>query len=202
MMGTMVPPADPTDIELKIAAQSGLSAEDVLRARELPLPEAPAEYGRRARIMAHWLLKIAEEMEPTRHDQAVLNRMWAASKPARDVERRALAAEVVTEHAEAYRTAPQARAAQRLCGSLGARVDAAFATLEPEHVLALFVRYEPGRGKRTSAGRGKGKLSAAGVVAELNRLARWPLGRNLSPHAIGNAVAQSKSTREPDAPIE
>ena len=50
----------------------------------------------------------------------------------------------------------------------------------------LLVRYTASKGKRTSAGKGHGKLSAEEIVVKLNALVRAPLGKQLNYRSIQN----------------
>ncbi len=117
-----------------------------------------------------------------------LKRIVAAGMP-RIGEGVALAHRLIVMHAE--RKAPltggmnDADLAVMLCSALTSNVHEAFGKLKPEMVVPLLARYT-----RTKD-RTKLKITAAGILVELNRAARWPLGKALKAGGVGNAVRRN-----------
>ncbi|HEY5373510.1 MAG TPA: hypothetical protein VIK01_07470 [Polyangiaceae bacterium] len=83
---------------------------------------------------------------------------------------------------------------EALVNDLIANVEPNFWSLKT-HLRAveeLLADYKPDVGRRTSDGKGSGKMSAARILAELNTLAGYPLGKNLDAHGVGSAISRSR----------
>jgi hypothetical protein len=84
---------------------------------------------------------------------------------------------------------------------LSAQVHGSFSELRAKEpaVSDLFARYiestpraAVGRAPRKRKAGAAGALTAAGIVCELNKLARFPLGRRLTPDGVNHAIARQK----------
>jgi hypothetical protein len=154
--------------------------------------------------IVHWFSDVFDgDRAVQREEREILGRLTNAFRPVREGQKAALAARLVEEHAFRYLEAltggskykgnSQDSIVEQLCVSLWSLVDEAFGALDSQHtaVGALLARFEPNQHKRrTSAANkaaGKGKLAASGIVAELNKMARWPLGRRMSAKGVSSA---------------
>jgi hypothetical protein len=174
--------------------------------RDLELAHVePDDDEKNALVIVEWLAGLYQCDAPIHpHQRAILRRLDAAFRPAREGQKAALADELVQEHGEriheakrpGYKGNPPREIAHQLAVSLWSMVDASFGALDDrlDDVVALLERYERYRGRRSKAGKGTGKVSSTRIVCELNAMVRWPLGRSLKPRGVSNAVQKWRNT--------
>jgi hypothetical protein len=166
---------------------------------------------RTALEVVEWLSQVfAGERELHPDEAEALQRLDAAlGPPSRRTDQLALAARLVDEHAARWHAAPvewtperegqwspRHEIANALAATLWSQVNPGFEKLyeKLDDVEGLLARHEPGHGRRTAAGKGQGKLSAAAIVVELNTLAGWPLDPNLDRETVSSAIDRAKNT--------
>jgi hypothetical protein len=144
----------------------------------------------------HWLAivltgEILLEQPRSAHIAALLKRVdKALDPPTGQGEQIATAARLIRMHAERLGAtylegATHERAAVFLVAALEMNVHSAFGSLDAKAVAALLSRYTNTKDRQNS------KLTAAGILLELNKLVKWPLGRRLSLSGIGNAIRRN-----------
>lgn len=153
---------------------------------------------------------LASIFEDPRHElqpleAAIIDRVAEAMQPRKSIDKAVLAADLVAEHAVRYQEAAAGGANYKgnttleiltqLDVTLWSAVHERFSDLGGHFDATglLLLRYTASRGKRTAAGKGEGRLSAEQIVVALNRLVRFPLGKDLNYRSIQN-------TRPPKRP--
>lgn len=174
-------------------------------------------YERRALDLVVWLAAIfadGRELQP--FEQEILARIDGAMAHPADKDRKiALADTIVKDHAERYQLAATAgpdykgntpaEIVHNLGVELWSAVNKGFGVLDEmgPAVAELLGEYKADSGRRTKDGKGSGRLSSAGILAELNAYAGNPLAlipkeRDGMAHAIANAVGRAKSKHIPN----
>ncbi len=140
---------------------------------------------------------FVEGREPDTGEVEALRRVAAALWPGNRDTRIATGVRMVERAAAALSACRNANEKRKACIVLAdwlcIGVHAGFGALreKPDKTGELLGSYEGTSGRRTKDGKGGGKLSAAGVFAELNTLAGYPLER-LDAHTIANAVGRAR----------
>jgi hypothetical protein len=187
----------PRDALVEWAAAVSASTSDLL----VQLGSAPhriilTDEEQTALAVVNWLASVMGDPPPRASDAARIRRMNEVFLPARrDGQRVVAAVELVEEYGDKYRELPKGLPphlydgpANELILELEASVHENFGALAKRRaeVLRLLARYEPTKGRRSAAGK-PGKLSAAGVVCELNKMVQEPLGHGLNQRTVANA---------------
>lgn len=176
--------------QIRTAENAWAAEKDHLCAgSDIPKSEIGTELQNTAVYLTHWLARVFNDgqvVSPV--EAAIIRRLRAAVQPMLAGQKVALAHALVDGMGNKYRSGSGDAVATELVVLLRQLVHPAFDALKASDTGGFLDRYEATKARRTTTGKGRGKLSAAGILCELNRLARWPLGRALTARQVANAV--------------